>query len=387
MTLKRLSAIALAISTALTLTACGGSEEKTAYGLVNASNPLVQPTANTSTTNTSNTNTSTNTGTNTSTDVVANPTAPNTTGNSTGTSQNRAITVETGTLTVASSFGTGIRLSTEAQGLVVVPEGISLFADKTRNSIINELKTAYDTKDAYGNSRFETVANYQATMNGINGINNNNDINKRRYNAYQPDELGDGYQDRRLTETAKTNIDGKEYTGTREARVQLYQGAHSMVLGSQTLSGQISDGTTTKTITQGDIVIDHLKGNPTPYSELETLTNTFTYNGRAFSQAGGGNFEYTIDFIDESGHGKITGLSDKGTINLNQASIGKVVHTNYDSGNPPLTSFGIQGLAHFENGAKDGVYTLGIFGPNAAEVAGFVTEDGDKHTVGFGGKR
>lgn len=382
MKLQHLSAVALAVSTALTLTACGGSEEKTALGLVNASNPLVQP-SNTGNSNTSNADAAdaidnTGAGTNTSTDVVANPTAPNTTGNSTGTSQNRAITVETGTLTVASSFGTGIRLSTEAQGLVVVPEGISLFADKTRNSIINELKTAYDTKDAYGNSRFETVANYQATMNGIN---------KRRYNAYQPNELGNDYQDWRLTETAKTNIDGKEYTGTREARVQLYQGAHSMVLGSQTLSGQISDGTTTKTITQGDIVIDHLKGNPTPYGELETLTNTFTYNGKAFSQAGDGNFEYTIDFIDESGHGKITGLSDKGTINLNQASIGKVVHTNYDSGQPPLTGFGIQGLAHFENGAKDGVYTLGIFGPNAAEVAGFVTEDGDKHTVGFGGKR
>lgn len=381
MKLQHLSAIALAVSTALTLTACGGSEADTARGLANASNPLVQP----SNTGNSNTNTSNadaadavdNTGAGTNTGTTTNPAAPNTTGNSTNTSQNRPVTVETGTLTVAESFGTSFRLT--PSGVVnVVSEVINFTPDKTRNSLINELKTAYDTKDAYGNSRFETVQGYTATMDGKA---------KRRHITFDSADLGSEYRDLTLTETAKSHIDGKEYTGSRTARVQLYQGEHSMVLGSQTLSGQISDGSTTKTLGQGEIVIDHLKGTPTTYEQLDPIKNTFNYKGKAFSQAGSGNFEYTIDFMDESGHGKITDLSDKGTINLNQASIGKLTHTNYDSGTPPLTSYGIQGLAHFENGAKDGVYTLGFFGPEVNEVAGFVTEDGDKHTVGFGGKK
>lgn len=372
MTLKRLSAIALAVSTTLTLTACGGSEADTARGLANAPNPLVNNTSSTNTSNntntsntstTDNTSTSTGTGTNDTTNVT-----PNTTGNSINTTQNRPVVVETGTLTIASPL---------SDNKTITPETINFTADKTRNSLIQEMMTAYDTKDAYGNSRLETVAGYTATINGVN---------KRRNVAFQANELGanQGYNDLTLTEVAHTNIDGKRYEGERTARVQLYRGEHSMVLGSQTLSGRLSDGTTTKTLGQGEIVIDHIKGAST---EVLPSSSTFTYNGNAFSQAGGGNFTYTVDFVDQSGHGKITGLSDKGVINLNQASIGYMEHSNYDSGIPPLTTYGIRGLAHFENGAKDGIYTLGFFGENAEEVAGVVTEDGDKHTVGFGGKR
>lgn len=383
MTLKRLSAVALAISTALTLTACG-SEAETAYGLANASNPLVQPSntgnSNSNSNSNSNTNTSnadaadaidnTSAGTGTNTGTTTNPAAPNTTGNSTSTSQNTAIVTETGTQTIATKLDPNLEVKSEDH---------TLNPSQARNSLISELSKAYDQKDAYGNSRFETVAGYKATL--------NNSTPKRRGDTFESTELGQGYRVLTLQETAKTNIDGKEYTGIREAQVKLYQGDYSMVLGTQTLSGQVSNGSDIKTIAQGELIVDRLKGTPTKLDKIAKQTGTFTYNGKAFSQGGDGTFTYTVDFIDESGHGKITGLSDKGTINLNQASIGSFTHQNYDSGDKPLSGHGIQGLAHFENGAKEGVYTLGFFGENAEEVAGFITEDGNKHTVGFGGKK
>lgn len=123
----------------------------------------------------------------------------------------------------------------------------------------------------------------------------------------------------------------------------------------------------------------------------------FNYKGEAFNQnstnANKGTLEYAINFNTLTGHGKITGL-DTGTINLNNANMGTVTHANPDEGISnngsavvsQTSMLGIQGVANFADGRADGKYTLGIFGNEAEEVAGFVTED-NVNTVGFGGTR
>lgn len=118
----------------------------------------------------------------------------------------------------------------------------------------------------------------------------------------------------------------------------------------------------------------------------------FSYKGKAFDKDSTGELAYHINFNTLAGHGEITNLST-GKINLNEANIQTINHTNPDKnivfgeGESNQTSLlGIQGVAQFDNGRKDGKYTLGIFGDYAEEVAGFVTED-NVNTVGFGGKR
>lgn len=121
---------------------------------------------------------------------------------------------------------------------------------------------------------------------------------------------------------------------------------------------------------------------------------TFSYTGKAFNKDSIGELEYHINFNTLAGHGEITNLNT-GKINLNESELQVVNHTNPDTHKTiewaPNTAnatniLGVQGVAQFEDGRKDGKYTLGIFGDYAEEVAGFVTED-NVNTVGFGGKR
>lgn len=365
MTLKRLSAIALAVSTTLTLTACGGSEADTARGLANASNPLINNTS--STTNTS-TNTSTSTSTDTSSDDVPQGNASD--------------------FTTNTPFDPSIIQNAGDEYKQEVPK--LYFASRTRGSLHDELAQAYNQVDADGNSRFQTTESYRATVNGTT---------YRSTQAIPIATIGNGYHAVNVNETSVTNIDGVRYTGERASTIKLYQQDHSLVLGRQTLSGQISDGTTPKTLTASDLHIDNLKGKPTDPKEFANFLADrayFTYKGQAFSKEGVGDLEYSVDFVDRSGSGKITGLSDKGTINLNQANFVTIKHTNPDdrvidisTGEPvpnEINAVGIHGKAHFANGAKDGTYTLGFFGDGATEIAGFVTEN-NTNTVGFGGKK
>lgn len=373
MKLQHLSAIALAVSTALTLTACG-SEAETAYGLANSSNPLVQP-SNTGNSNTSNADAA---------DAVNNTGA----GTNTNTNNTTPPQGDSSEFTTTTQFDPSIIQNAGDEYRAEVPK--HYFAGKTRNSLHDELAKAYNQVDADGNSRFQTTESYRATVNG----------NTYRSTQSVPiTTLGNGYHSVDMNETSVTHIDGVRYTGERASRIKLYQQDHSLVLGRQTLSGQMSDGTTTKTLTETDLRVDNLKGMPTDPKEFEDLVigrMYFNYKGQAFSKAGSGDLEYSVDFVDKSGSGKITGLSDKGTINLNQADFVTVKHINPDdrvinlsTGEPvpnEINAIGISGKAHFENGAKDGTYTLGFFGPAAFEIAGFVTENGH-NTVGFGGTK
>lgn len=335
-----------------------------------------------------------------------------------------------------------------------------------------------DIEKAYG-QRFETTFRYATQI-----ADGNSDITGRWYrnnDALPLEKLGNGHKIYTMNETAETHIDGVKYSGDRKSRIQLYQQPNSIVLGKQTLSGTVSDGTTPKTLEETPLRIDQLRGKPflkpstadlqgaseavasarvaqsearTAYNQaliqnqqatsvansfgaaattaptlidtaplkatLDQATATlnaaqtafdklfkqysifsqgleFNYAGEAFNQNSTstqkGKLEYAINFNTLTGHGKITGL-DTGTINLNNADMGAVTHTNPDEGisrgsEPVVTTstmLGIQGVANFADGRKDGKYTLGIFGDYAEEVAGFVTED-NVNTVGFGGTK
>lgn len=275
-----------------------------------------------------------------------------------------------------------------------------------------------------------------------------------------------------MNETEETNIDGVKYTGDRTSRVQLYQQANSIVLGRQTLSGVISDGSNPKNLAPTNLRIDQIKGHPFKKPSVDSITSAsdavtaanstlvtaqtevnaatlalsaaktdaekataqsslnaanaqlsaaqqaystafadynklikqneifskglvFSYKGEAFNQnstnTSKGTLDYHINFNTRAGHGQITGL-DTGTINLNETNMATITHTNPDEGisvggeevNYKLSMLGMQGVANFADGRKDGTYTLGIFGDYATEVAGVVTEN-NVNTVGFGG--
>lgn len=357
------------------------------------------------------------------------------------------------------------------------------YTAKIRGGLPNSLHE--DVEKAYG-QRFETTFRYTTQI--ADGNSDVTGLVYRNSQAIPLDKLGNGHRVYTMNETLETHIDGVKYSGDRKSRIQLYQQPNSIVLGKQTLSGTVSDGTTPKTLEETPLRIDHLRGKPflkpstadlqgaseevknavaavdaakaaydeaikqnsgggTTTGTLATSYNTpnatnptapattaidtkplkealdkatadlgvaqakfdkvfkqysifgqgleFNYAGEAFNQnstnANKGKLEYAINFNTRTGHGKITGL-DTGTINLNNAEMGAVTHTNPDEGvargsEPVVTTstmLGIQGVANFADGRQDGKYTLGIFGDYAEEVAGFVTED-NVNTVGFGG--
>lgn len=357
-----------------------------------------------------------------------------------------------------------------------------LYTAKIRGSDLGGLHE--DIGKAYG-QRFETTFRYATQI-----ADGHSDITGKWYrnaDSIPLSELGNGHKVYTMNEMAETHIDGVKYSGDRKSRIQLYQQPNSIVLGRQTLSGNVTDGKTNHALSETPLRIDNLRGNPfvkptsddlqgaseevasaatvraeaqqaynnaiaqnqqataatsTPTSFGTPTTGTattptlidlaplkatldkatadlgaaqakfdkifkqysifsqgleFNYAGEAFNQNSTndskGKLEYAINFNTNTGHGKITGL-DTGTINLNNANMGLVTHTNPDgeitsigdgsSATSQTTMLGIQGVANFADGRQDGKYTLGIFGDYAEEVAGFVTED-NVNTVGFGG--
>lgn len=456
------SATALAVLTALTLTACGGRSgfdgpissttiwDRNQASTASATNNSTSPA---STTNSTDTDT-----TNTTADNTDQPAKPN---------------QDSDKFTTASSRPADSAIKSDT-----LPK--QLHTSELRNDLHQKVSDAYGTRFDT-TFRYNTTFTNQATQKRTESVKNGFSI--------RTTGLGNDYQAYDMDETLETNIDGVKYTGERKSRVKLYQQDNSLVLGMQTLSGTIFDSNNTKKtdIKGSELRIDHLKGNPfvkptkdemksaiedrnskaevlstskialveekkqkteleklltstkaddtatklslrkeidaskKKIAELEkTLAKTeleyqravalvekndkideiftknggqeFSYKGKAFDKDSTGELAYHINFNTLAGHGEITNLST-GKINLNEANIQTINHTNPDKnivfgeGESNQTSLlGIQGVAQFDNGRKDGKYTLGIFGDYAEEVAGFVTED-NVNTVGFGGKR
>ncbi len=351
-------------------------------------------------------------------------------------------------------------------------EAKSEITNSVRGNLHDELEKAYG-------QRFDTTFIYNTTI-----TDGNSPITGKTHLVAQEldySQLGNGYQSYTMDERVQTEIDGTKYTGQRTSNLKLYQQNNSIVLGKQTLSGELSDGTNPAKIEKDNLKINTIKGtsyDPPSAEELKGLQDTrdsaektwedakqavadakqavadaadveallaaqkqlseaelaeseaqeafyyavdelekgktafniwardpdytlariilkvrpefideskgnkiFTYTGQAFNETSDGKLNYEINFNTRTGQGAITEL-DTGKINLNNASIGTVTHTNPDA--TSLSMLGIQGVAKFDDGRADGSYTLGIFGNEATEIAGVVTEN-NINTVGFGG--
>lgn len=434
----RLKAIATAVISALVLTACGGSDSF--VDGVTSTNSLFNP---------------------------APPAPPTTNSGDTSTPAAPKPNSDSDQFT---TFAPVTDWNNPAESAVLQKE---YYSSKTRGSLHTDIEKAYG-------QRFDTTFRYTAKIS--DGDTSIKDRVYRNNEAMPLEQLGNGHKVYTLDETMETHIDGVKYTGDRKSRIQLYQQPNSIVLGRQTLSGNISDGINPQALSETPLRIDQIKGTPfkkpsaddvqkasealvsaqnarssaqtaynaavsanaaavanlatsystsgtpaTPPATVDTapLKKTlddasaalnvaqndynkivkqysifaqgleFNYAGEAFNQNSTneqkGKLEYAINFNTLTGHGKITGL-DTGTINLNNADMGVVTHKNPDEGITRGTEeivsetsmLGIQGVANFADGRKDGKYTLGIFGDYAEEVAGVVTED-NVNTVGFGG--
>ena len=113
-------------------------------------------------------------------------------------------------------------------------------------------------------------------------------------------------------------------------------------------------------------------------------TGTANYKGSAFAEAGYGKkdygkLDYTVDFASKTGQGSITGLLGKQDITIEQAQLNA----------RPDGSDGFEG---FEGHAKskdfgDGRYSLGLYGPEAAEIAGGVNFRDANQSIGMAGKK
>ena len=144
-----------------------------------------------------------------------------------------------------------------------------------------------------------------------------------------------------------------------------------------------------------DIGLSDVQGLATEKAQLPTA-GVFDYEGKAFGGSSAkrdsaleehqGKFKYRIDFDKRKGSGLIEGLSEYGRIDLKEADIVK--------GNNLKNVESYYGIDNGEAASERGglkYYSLGIFGPEANEVAGVVGTSKDQNNlardVGFGGQR
>ena len=152
------------------------------------------------------------------------------------------------------------------------------------------------------------------------------------------------------------------YRESLDGNIHLYKQAYSVVLGSyiRNLSDQ-NNPTWTKLVDK--FSISSIQGEATPSTALPNSGN-YTYKGQAFNQSETGALTYTVDFSRRRGQGSITGLSEAGTITLQNAPIVAI-------NEPGFKGMGINSdAASAKLGA--GKYGLGFFGPKANEIAGMV---------------
>ena len=201
--------------------------------------------------------------------------------------------------------------------------------------------------------------------------------------------LGNGLKNVDVVETATANINGQTHNITQTSKFRLYQQPYSVVLSMARTGGQIGN---LKKIDTDDFEVTYLDGQPT--KTLPTA-GSFNYKGVAFNDNERGNLDYTINFDTKKGAGSISGLNQTGKITLHESDIVKVQGGKAFKNNTAFTYntdrnddvYGVlNGAATTEKQGKAS-YELGIFGPNANEVAGAVFQEHDEATIGFGGQK
>lgn len=228
-------------------------------------------------------------------------------------------------------------------------------------------------KELSGNRNAQVeLSSYSVNVNGKSYNNGNIDLAT----------LGNGFKRIDATETAKAKFDGNTYSATRNSKVHLYQQPYSVVAAIQNTGGKVTGSGVNQNLARQDFDVNYVQGELT-----KTLpsTGSFNYKGVAFTETEQGNLDYTINFDTKKGAGSISGINEAGLINLHESDITNVSHQNSLDGSS-LSGFGVaNGVATSEK-AGNGTYKLGIFGPNAEEIAGSVLQDNNA-LVGFGGKK
>ncbi|MDO4878610.1 MAG: factor H binding family protein [Neisseria sp.] len=205
--------------------------------------------------------------------------------------------------------------------------------------------------------------------------------------AYLSPKLADfakGYGTYSYTlERVMNNRDGE----TQKGRYKLYNQPYSFVVGrfldwKKTLSQNgTSSRTTEDSNRQYETEIYYGYGGIAP-GRLPQNT-TYNYVGKAFDAESEGDLSYNIVFrTDNTGHGsgRITGITTRGNIELKRGNITM-------NGDEAV----ISGQAVSSRGNnRNGIYELGIYGPDAAEIAGTATFNDPTvnrldRKVGFGG--
>lgn len=209
-------------------------------------------------------------------------------------------------------------------------------------------------------------------------------VNGKSYNNGNIDlaTLGNGFKRIDATETATAKFGGRTYSANRNSTIHLYQQPYSVVAAIQNTGGKVTGNDVNQNLDRKDFDVNYVQGELT-----KTLpsTGSFNYKGVAFTETEQGNLDYTINFDTKKGAGSISGINEAGLINLHESDITNVSHQNSLDGSS-LSGFGVaNGVATSEK-AGNGTYKLGIFGPNADEIAGSVLRDNDA-LVGFGGKK
>ena len=171
-------------------------------------------------------------------------------------------------------------------------------------------------------------------------------------------------------ETAIVRAEGKNYTITQSGKAHIYRQNYSLIAGVNPEKATLNGPDINKSENLDDSYI-LIKGQAT---QTLPTAGKFDYSGIASDGAIQGKLAYSVDFDSRKGSGKITGIGSD--INLNEASIREVSHTN-EIDNTIIKGHGIQGSSN------RGDYALGFFGPNAEEIVGTVN-DGE---IGFAGSR
>lgn len=184
-------------------------------------------------------------------------------------------------------------------------------------------------------------------------------------------KLAQGLNTATLNLTTTATIDGQAHTVKIPETLRAYHQRNSIVLGIKFDGITVSGPNKNQTIGKDDeLELEHLSGHTT--KTLPTA-GVFNYSGKSFDHDSEGSFDYAIDFAKKTGKGNIA--LDGKSITLDEAHIRNVSyrHTDYDG-------FGIDG----DTSGINGRYTLGIFGDNAEEVAGFASLKGGGDII-FGG--
>ena len=207
-----------------------------------------------------------------------------------------------------------------------------------------------------------TVKSYNVTLG--NQSSSGSDLNLSGYRLKNL-ELNQNFQ-----ETAIANAAGNNYTVTRSGKAHIYRQNYSLIAGINPTNTTVRGSGVNESEKLDDTYI-LIKGQTT---QTLPTAGKFDYSGIASDGASKGKLAYSVDFDSRKGSGKITGIGSD--INLNEASIGEVSHTN-EIDNTVIKGHGIQGSF------SRGNYALGFFGPNAEEIVGTVN-DGE---IGFAGSR